>query len=236
MITCVCCGLKREKTTVRRCKGVTFEKNEQATGGISEVEKPCKGFVCKDVGFCLCPTCKRETCGKCSIGCEICGKHCCGAPGKYKKDSNKNEYFATSCLRRCPCDFTKCCNKCWSEKNFGGLVLSCCLYSLEFCKGCFKPSGKKVCERCRNVSYCSQECQKKDWVRHRQKECKRFKVCQRCFKECKKTKCGQCKTATYCSQECLSKDWKNHKKECIKLLRKHLKKKKYKKKTLNNSE
>jgi hypothetical protein len=35
------------------------------------------------------------------------------------------------------------------------------------CKVCYKVEGAQKCARCRTVSYCGKECQKKDWKRHK---------------------------------------------------------------------
>jgi hypothetical protein len=43
------------------------------------------------------------------------------------------------------------------------------------CTSCEKIGVMKTCSRCKNIQYCSKECQKNDWVNHR-KICKKVKV------------------------------------------------------------
>jgi hypothetical protein len=54
----------------------------------------------------------------------------------------------------------------------------------KFCYGCGKTSQDElqICARCKLVSYCSRECQKKDWKQHRL-ECKKFHGIKKDVKE-----------------------------------------------------
>jgi len=80
------------------------------------------------------------------------------------------------------------------------------------CIVCKKGGLWQVCEQCKEATYCSKECQKKDWERH-------SIVCRKCAK-CGKVgpfgKCLGCESVHYCSRSCQKKHWKKvHRIECF---------------------
>ena len=89
------------------------------------------------------------------------------------------------------------------------------------CTTCGSNDGKKkTC--CKLVWYCSIECQRKDWSKHKEnclceKKTKKLKnKCMVCGFNDKKTKtCCYLASAWYCSKECQIKHWPEHKKECL---------------------
>ena len=90
---------------------------------------------------------------------------------------------------------------------------------------CCSTKDLKECSRCKQVSYCSKECQSHDWKDHK-KVCKKVEECTsppvKCADSlCCSTKdlkeCSRCKQVSYCSRECQSHDWKTHKPNCVDL-------------------
>ena len=84
--------------------------------------------------------------------------------------------------------------------------------------------GQYQCPRCKKL-YCSRDCQKKDWKKHKIMCSKDFgqvtpvalkdKPCGN--KECPNEghlRCSRCKSVGYCSSGCQKKDWKQHKLVC----------------------
>ncbi|GFH46402.1 hypothetical protein CTEN210_02876 [Chaetoceros tenuissimus] len=80
------------------------------------------------------------------------------------------------------------------------------------------------CSSCKETYYCSRDCQKSDWPRHRfrcissrsnagslSNTCN---ACKKIFPRVKEVSCGICETVVYCSQECLEKDKKLHWPKC----------------------
>lgn len=94
----------------------------------------------------------------------------------------------------------------------------------EVCMCCgLEDSNMKRCTKCKSVAYCSHECQRTDWKRHRL-ACQTQQLpttvpLMSCCNSCgvlgtEMKKCGQCKNASYCGPECQRTDWKNHKPTC----------------------
>lgn len=72
---------------------------------------------------------------------------------------------------------------------------------------------KKLCSRCENGYYCSEECQRLDWSKHKV-TCNTF-----CFAECLQHghyRCCGCLKVRYCSADCQRSDWENHRPKCVK--------------------
>lgn len=79
------------------------------------------------------------------------------------------------------------------------------------------------CVNCKQVYYCSKECQKFDWKNHK-KSCNILAEmttvrCNKCNKSerdgvKKLSTCARCTQVYYCSRECQKTDWKSHKKCC----------------------
>jgi len=46
----------------------------------------------------------------------------------------------------------------------------------EDCKKCGAPGSTKKCSRCKSVSYCSKQCQRADWTRHKRSECEKVEL------------------------------------------------------------
>ena len=85
------------------------------------------------------------------------------------------------------------------------------------CGGCEKGQREVWdCSRCKTTSYCSPECQRNDWPRHRP-DCVARK-CGGCAEsesqERKLKNCTGCMKVAYCSRECQRNDWPEHKREC----------------------
>src|SRR6218665_1278061 len=94
----------------------------------------------------------------------------------------------------------------------------------ELCVYCRLENSKmKKCTKCKSAAYCSRECQRADWKRHKT-ECQTQELpstlplmsrCNSCgVLGTEMKKCSQCKSACYCSPECQRRDWKNHKITC----------------------
>ena len=91
-----------------------------------------------------------------------------------------------------------------------------------------KKMGIFRCSRCKNVFYCSKQCQKKDWKVHKDSCREKLKTnedptstekfTEACHNEmCAKIGaliCSQCKSVGYCSKECQKLDWRKHKLSC----------------------
>ena len=85
------------------------------------------------------------------------------------------------------------------------------------------------CTGCDSTAYCSKECQKEDWKRHKQscsflqknsQELTNSKMfCSACKSSDNLSKCGGCKVMHYCSKECQRSDWKIHKSFCKEIVR-----------------
>ncbi|XP_076435618.1 uncharacterized protein LOC143275422 [Babylonia areolata] len=102
----------------------------------------------------------------------------------------------------------------------------------------------RICTGCHVTGYCSRECQRRHWKRHK-KECRsvsekesvtagpreatnrvsedgssadgHFKTCQKCgIQRLEMKKCGSCQQVTYCSRDCQRADWKTHRDTCRK--------------------
>ena len=81
------------------------------------------------------------------------------------------------------------------------------------------------CSACKETYYCSRDCQKSDWSRHkftcqkpdtysihgRNFDCV---TCKQRFAEAKMVHCKLCNSGAYCSQECLEKDKQRHEHSC----------------------
>ncbi|XP_048745168.1 uncharacterized protein LOC125658094 isoform X2 [Ostrea edulis] len=101
--------------------------------------------------------------------------------------------------------------------------------------------GMKTCGRCRQVYYCSRECQKMDWKAVHKAQCHgtldgvpdercdhkclpdsseldvcKLHVCAYCGVKENLKKCGRCLGVVYCSKSCQSRDWSQHKIICKK--------------------
>jgi len=89
------------------------------------------------------------------------------------------------------------------------------------CSGCSKLTKHiKQCTRCKNRKYCSINCLRDDWQKHKN-ECDQYiqdHTCCVCTKVVKKiNQCSQCKKRKYCSRSCQVQDWPSHKKACLKI-------------------
>lgn len=112
-----------------------------------------------------------------------------------------------------------------------------------FC--CIKTNQLKKCSGCKDVSYCSKECQKQDWSRGHRSNCKKVgnkerppllgvsmednssknkttpvmtdsERCSKCKNGGELKFCQGCKKQKYCSVKCQKADWKSHKVNCLK--------------------
>ena len=82
------------------------------------------------------------------------------------------------------------------------------------CGGVFH--SMKKCSACKNIRYCSKDCQQKHWCEHKQ-ECtyQPAHKCGYCGERGHSMKvCSVCKNIRYCSRQCQKKDWGEHKNEC----------------------
>lgn len=101
---------------------------------------------------------------------------------------------------------------------------------------CCDNRGKLLCSGCRQVKYCSRDCQAKEWTNHK-KDCKimetkkdpkeiddvakkepqEIEIVNCAATGCNdlgKLLCSRCRLVKYCSASCQGKEWKNHKKDC----------------------
>ena len=104
------------------------------------------------------------------------------------------------------------------------------------CHSCSKSCNTKQrfrCNGCGVAIYCSEICQKNDWINHKTickvnaKVCRAAyikantkEVCHNCFKESTKgfKQCAGCKRVAYCSEVCQKAHWKSeHKIQCKEL-------------------
>jgi len=82
------------------------------------------------------------------------------------------------------------------------------------CSNCRKVCEEvKRCSRCRIGVYCSNECQKKNWMDHK-KFCTKHGKCPVCKNVRVLRKCKKCRKKKYCSKECQTDDWEQHKRVC----------------------
>ena len=80
------------------------------------------------------------------------------------------------------------------------------------------------CSACKETYYCSRDCQRRDWSRHRFRcissrstagySSNTCENCKQRFLRAKEVSCGVCETVVYCSQECLEKNEKLHWPKC----------------------
>ena len=88
------------------------------------------------------------------------------------------------------------------------------------------------CSRCKFVKYCTEKCQREDWVNHKHTclpiaEPLNSKFCEEELNKTKQTsgrccgclsdtefKCSQCLCVHYCSKSCQKSDWADHKTIC----------------------
>lgn len=109
------------------------------------------------------------------------------------------------------------------------------------CKTCgVGKENMSRCSKCHIVSYCSRECQMKDWHKSHKKQCKKLEnneqkddvmsilsfpeelhnqkyspySCATCGSNENLKKCDRCQLVAYCSKYCENKNWYNHKHGC----------------------
>lgn len=84
------------------------------------------------------------------------------------------------------------------------------------CNRCRSAGDLLACSRCREVKYCSKECQRANWKSHKPL-CEAFikMTCASCGKrETYPKVCAGCRSVRYCSNECQTTDWSRHKDDC----------------------
>ncbi|XP_062588474.1 uncharacterized protein LOC134250137 [Saccostrea cucullata] len=98
--------------------------------------------------------------------------------------------------------------------------------SLNVCTVCGKKGTMKVCQRCKVQKYCSPECQKTDWKKHKlnctDKSTYRnekgfgdpLPICANCKNQSALLRCSGCRIVYYCSNDCQTSDWDKHKTSC----------------------
>lgn len=91
---------------------------------------------------------------------------------------------------------------------------------VDICASCYtvQPTTDQfVCTGCTSISYCSKDCQAKDWVRHKT-FCEKLLRCGGCSiktRASEQSLCTGCNSKYYCSKACQLDDWKQgHKLEC----------------------
>lgn len=93
------------------------------------------------------------------------------------------------------------------------------------CNTCLKKDidNIKLCTGCRQVGYCSKDCQRKDWLAGHQVSCKKYaaekenisKACTLCGKTSSNMRaCTRCWKSCYCDVSCQISDLKRHRKTC----------------------
>lgn len=96
---------------------------------------------------------------------------------------------------------------------------------LESCVVCGTFDELKACQRCKKQKYCSVQCQKADWKRHKAyclKEEENWTehnqtggpICAYCRNASTSIACPGCKVVYYCSKFCKQQDWIKHKVTC----------------------
>ncbi|XP_061169564.1 uncharacterized protein LOC133178927 [Saccostrea echinata] len=100
--------------------------------------------------------------------------------------------------------------------------------SLNVCTVCGEKRLLKVCQRCKVQKYCSAECQKADWKKHKSNCTKKEKptqrsergaddslpICANCKSQSAAFRCTGCRVVYYCSEDCQKSDSKKHKTSC----------------------
>ncbi|XP_034299519.2 uncharacterized protein [Magallana gigas] len=99
---------------------------------------------------------------------------------------------------------------------------------LEFCPVCGYTGKLKLCQRCKKIKYCSVECQKADWKKHKlccsseenkvessgKGTMELLPICAHCKNRMTTLTCQDCKYVYYCSETCKNLDWAKHKAFC----------------------
>uniref|UniRef100_A0A8W8KZ01 phytol kinase n=1 Tax=Magallana gigas TaxID=29159 RepID=A0A8W8KZ01_MAGGI len=91
-----------------------------------------------------------------------------------------------------------------------------------------RPTDLLRCSRCKEVCYCSKDCQKGHWREGHREHCvavnnqvlsmgeNQGNICSFCGEEAPDSlKCGRCKEVYYCSKDCQREHWKEgHREQC----------------------
>jgi hypothetical protein len=164
-----------------------------------------------------CPNIKCGVCAKTHIR-NICAK------GYHSCDESGYTIDQVACIPvckkpRCSLIADKCIAKVYeSWASTTGLKLSDDVINVcANCDRCKNGVGSEhlECSRCKAVSYCSVECKKAHWPKHK-KACK-LVTCQHCKKLETSTKfptCSQCEQVFYCGKDCQKADWSSHRNIC----------------------
>lgn len=127
-------------------------------------------------------------------------------------------------LRPCrPCNWVYLCDTC----AMASLATTTSTASCKCCKYCGNIGPIRECLGCFKVAYCSFECQRKGWKKHK-KACMRLDQMRRLrflpAKSCRCERneeplfyCSGCCQLLYCSLACQQKDWRIHKQSCLRL-------------------
>ena len=102
--------------------------------------------------------------------------------------------------------------------------------SMETCPVCGISGQLKSCQRCLTQKYCSTQCQKVDWKKHKEncliankktetednssKMVEPLAICSCCKQKNTSLSCSGCNAIYYCSKSCQKQDWIKHKLSC----------------------